>query len=402
MKPGNKGAKKVGFASADGASAGTRRPSPEGPSAAAAGKKTKKQPTHFLGIDLGTTFTVAAFALRNGQYKVLKLSQDGNQLRSAVLFRDDNTLLVGQEAVNHARRSPEDALRLAVMSKSMLGVRYDADVAARHNATQGGQVGPEEDVEHATFVFGPGRHYPEEVAVELLNVVVQKLKENFQDSVDKLGVVADDDGFEGIPCVITVPAYFDPAQRCAVKLAAKRAGLNCEYLLNEPTAAAVCSGILAMLLSMEIDAQKFVLVCDLGGGTIDNTILKVNYVPDDDDNEKFEMVFAPKASTGKRVGGEHITMRLAAAIMMQCSMSSMRLAPLTAMEKADLLAAAEQAKRALGNEPSTSDMTSYQKVTVGGQVYNVDVTVQMVTEAARRKEQMNTEAARRKEHQKNK
>jgi hypothetical protein len=47
-------------------------------------------------------------------------------------------------------------------------------------------------------------------------------------------------------------------------------------------------------------------------------------------------------------------------------------------------------------------MTSYQKVTVGGQVYNVDVTVQMVTEAARRKEQMNTEAARRKEHQKNK
>jgi molecular chaperone DnaK (HSP70) len=116
------------------------------------------------------------------------------------------------------------------------------------------------------------------------------------------------------------------AQRAAVSVAANRAGLHCVYTLNEPTAAAFSYGITRALLNVNASQQR-VLVVDLGGGTLDNTLLKMAKVsgpsPVAQDGASVaqdgafvrdgsQLIFGALKSTGKRIGGEHVTVALAA------------------------------------------------------------------------------------------
>ena len=204
-----------------------------------------------IGIDLGTTNSLVA-TVRNSIAVVLNDEQGHPLLPSIVRYLPDGRAEVGLEAEAHQSKDPRNTV---VSVKRFMG-RGLKDVPYPENLPY-------------DFVDAPGMvqirtvagvKSPVEVSAEILKVLRRRAEL-------ALGVEAgSDEGLYG--AVITVPAYFDDAQRQATKDAAKLAGLNVMRLLNEPTAAAIAYGL-------DNAAEGIYAVFDLGGGTFDVSILKL-------------------------------------------------------------------------------------------------------------------------------
>ncbi|WP_367103509.1 Fe-S protein assembly chaperone HscA [uncultured Psychrobacter sp.] len=208
-----------------------------------------------LGIDLGTTRSLVA-VVRSGKAQVLKAKTSSDTLLpSVVYYPSTGTPLVGYDALAHL---PDDPKNTIISAKRFMG-RSQADIKFSHPYELSGS----EDAMPA-FVTAQGEVSPVEVSARILAALEQR-------ATSALPV----DSIEG--AVITVPAYFDEAQRQATKDAAQAAGINVLRLLNEPTAAAVAYGLdKPNQDSADQDAsENYYLIYDLGGGTFDVSILKM-------------------------------------------------------------------------------------------------------------------------------
>ena len=200
-----------------------------------------------VGIDLGTTNSLVA-AVQQGAPRVLKPAGGEAMVPSAVYYAPDGEVLVGKPALNRAVDEPQDTI---VSVKRLMGRgSHDPEVMAdRRIYRTSGETEPvvRLQVQNRTVT-------PVEVSAEIL----RQLKANAEAAL----------GRKVTDAVVTVPAYFDDAQRQATKDAGRLAGLNVLRLLNEPTAAALAYGI-------DADRDGTWAVYDLGGGTFDISILKI-------------------------------------------------------------------------------------------------------------------------------
>lgn len=198
------------------------------------------------GIDLGTTNSLVA-TVRSGQAKTLKDTHNQDVVPSVVRYTE-RCIVVGADAAALAATDPHNTI---VSAKRFMG-RSLADIQANCGDLPYRFKEVENTVELQTVA---GNVSPVQVSSEILKVLSQR-------AVDTLG-----DDLKGV--VITVPAYFDDAQRQDTKDAASIAGLNVLRLLNEPTAAAIAYGL-------DSQEQGTIAVYDLGGGTFDISILHLN------------------------------------------------------------------------------------------------------------------------------
>jgi molecular chaperone DnaK len=202
-----------------------------------------------LGIDLGTTNSCLA-TLEHGQPRVLENAEGARTTPSVVAFLDDDEKLVGAAAHRQAVTNPE---RTIFSIKRFMGRRLQ-EVSAEQQTVPYHLVADEND---AVRVLVDGVEYAPE---QLSAAVLSKLKVDAEAYYGH--AVAD--------AVITVPAYFNDAQRQATKDAAAIAGLNVLRIINEPTAAALAYGF-----AQEQGDEKTILVFDLGGGTFDVSVLEI-------------------------------------------------------------------------------------------------------------------------------
>lgn len=201
-----------------------------------------------VGIDLGTTHSLVA-SVRNGVAECLPDDQGRVLLPSVVRYAPEGKRQIGYEARGH---EVEDAANTIVSVKRFMG-RSLNDLGAQ---VQRMPYVFEQTAEHAMVELHTraGRKSPVEVSAEILATLRYRAEDTFND--DLYGAV------------ITVPAYFDDAQRQATKDAAKLAGLNLLRLINEPTAAAIAYGL-------DNASEGIYAVYDLGGGTFDISVLRL-------------------------------------------------------------------------------------------------------------------------------
>ena len=260
-----------------------------------------------VGIDLGTTNSLVA-TVRNSIAVVLNDEQGHPLLPSIVRYLPDGSAEVGLAAEANQAKDPRNTV---VSVKRLMG-RGLKDVPYPENLPY-------------DFVDAPGMvqirtvagvKSPVEVSAEILKVLRRRAEL-------ALGVEAEGDGLYG--AVITVPAYFDDAQRQATKDAARLAGLNVMRLLNEPTAAAIAYGL-------DNAAEGIYAVFDLGGGTFDVSILKLT-----------KGVFEVLATGGdSALGGDDFDHRLFCWVLEQA-----KLAPLSDEDTRLMLSRARQVKEDL-------------------------------------------------------
>jgi len=199
-----------------------------------------------IGIDLGTTNSVVAI-MEGSEAKVIPNAEGNRTTPSVAAFADNGERLVGQVAKRQAVTNPE---RTIYSIKRFMGRRYD-EVSEEMKMVPFKVT----EADDAIRVVIDGKNYsPEEVSA----MTLQKLK---QAAEDYLGEKVD-------AAVITVPAYFNDAQRQATKDAGRIAGLKVERLVNEPTAAALAYGL-------DKNEDELIAVYDFGGGTFDISILEV-------------------------------------------------------------------------------------------------------------------------------
>jgi molecular chaperone DnaK len=225
-----------------------------------------------IGIDLGTTNSVVA-VMEAGKPTVI-INSEGNRLTpSVVAFTKTGERLVGQIAKRQAVLNPENTIYSA---KRFIGRRYSEVQSEIKNVPYKVVAGPNDAVRFEIM----GKQYaPEEISA----LVLRKLTD---DATKYLGEKVSD-------AVITVPAYFNDAQRQATKDAGKIAGLNVLRIINEPTAAALAYGL-------DKKKNETILVFDLGGGTFDVSILDVG-----------DGVFEVRSTAGDtHLGGDDFDKRL--------------------------------------------------------------------------------------------
>ncbi|HCC23640.1 TPA: molecular chaperone DnaK [Candidatus Falkowbacteria bacterium] len=201
-----------------------------------------------LGIDLGTTNCCMA-VIEGGQPKVLENKEGNRTTPSIVAVSKTGERLVGQLAKRQAVTNPKDTVYSV---KRLMGRRFEAEEVQRDL-----KLMPFEMVKAGEGVkvkLGDKEYSPQEVSA----MILQKLK---ADAEEKLGEKIEE-------AIITVPAYFDDAQRQATKDAGEIAGLKVKRIINEPTAAALAYGF-------EKKKGQQIAVYDLGGGTFDISILEV-------------------------------------------------------------------------------------------------------------------------------
>src|ERR1700683_857710 len=225
-----------------------------------------------VGIDLGTTNSVIA-AVEGGQPTVIPNAEGSRTTPSVVAFTDQGERLVGQLARRQAILNPKGTIYSA---KRFIGRHFD-EVQSELGAVSFDVVeGPDGS---ARFKIRGKLYAPEEISA----LVLRKLAE---DAGKFLGERVTE-------AVITVPAYFNDAQRQATKDAGRIAGLEVLRIINEPTAAALAYGL-------DKKSNETVLVFDLGGGTFDVSILDIG-----------EGVVEVKATNGDtHLGGDNIDQRL--------------------------------------------------------------------------------------------
>jgi molecular chaperone HscA len=199
-----------------------------------------------VGIDLGTTNSLVA-TVRSGLAAVLSDELGRPLLPSVVRYHPDGSTEVGYSAQAEQARDPRNTI---VSVKRFMG-RGLADIAHRESMPYVFEDAPGMVRLHTAA----GVKSPVEVSAEILRTLRHRAEQSL--------------GGELVGAVITVPAYFDDAQRQATKDAAKLAGLNVLRLLNEPTAAAIAYGL-------DNAAEGIYAVYDLGGGTFDISILRLS------------------------------------------------------------------------------------------------------------------------------
>ncbi len=228
-----------------------------------------------IGIDLGTTNSCMAYTQPSGTTKVIPNAEGNNTTPSVVAILSNGERVVGIAAKNQAVLNPENTF---YSIKRLIGRRFDdpevqRDIKKLPFAIRKSENGGVE------VKFGDDWLAPEAISA----MVLQKLK-------------ADAEKYLGEPvtkAVITVPAYFDDAQRQATKNAGKIAGLEVERIINEPTAAALAYGL-------DKKHDETIVVYDLGGGTFDVTVLEIG-----------DGVFEVKATNGDtHLGGDDFDQRL--------------------------------------------------------------------------------------------
>ena len=266
-----------------------------------------------VGIDLGTTNSLVA-SVRHGVAECLPDAQGRHMLPSVVRYLDGQGRDIGWSAAAAQALDPENTL---VSVKRMMGRRL-ADVVGRERLPY-------------RFVDSPGMvaietrqglKTPVEVSAEILATLRFRAEDTFQDDV--------------YGAVITVPAYFDDAQRQATKDAAQLAGLNVLRLINEPTAAAVAYGL-------ENGSEGLYAVYDLGGGTFDISLLRLS-----------RGVFEVVATGGDAaLGGDDFDHALAA-----WAVAAAGLTPHGPVDQRSVLMAARLAKEALTTQASARVQTA--------------------------------------------
>jgi len=259
-----------------------------------------------VGIDLGTTNSLVA-TVRNGVAVVLNDEHGRSLLPSVVRYHKDGSTAVGYEAQAQASRDPRNTI---VSVKRFMG--------------RGLKDLPDAATLPYQFVDAPGMvqiktiagvKSPVEVSAEILRVLKARAEAAL--------------GGELIGAVITVPAYFDDAQRQATKDAARLAGLNVLRLLNEPTAAAIAYGL-------DHAAEGIYAVYDLGGGTFDISILRLT-----------KGVFEVMATNGdSALGGDDFDRRIYCWMLEQAGLHTVG-----DHDKALLMRKAREAKEALTEHP---------------------------------------------------
>ncbi|MQT13572.1 molecular chaperone DnaK [Segnochrobactrum spirostomi] len=228
-----------------------------------------------IGIDLGTTNSCVA-VMDGKQAKVIENAEGARTTPSMVAFTDDGERLVGQPAKRQGVTNPE---RTFFAVKRLIGRRFDDPMVAKDK-----DLVPYKIVKGSNgdaWVEADGKTYsPSQISAFIL----QKMKETAEAYL----------GQSVTQAVITVPAYFNDAQRQATKDAGKIAGLEVLRIINEPTAAALAYGL------DKTEKSKTIAVYDLGGGTFDVSVLEIG-----------DGVFEVKATNGDTfLGGEDFDMRL--------------------------------------------------------------------------------------------
>ena len=224
-----------------------------------------------IGIDLGTTNSVVA-VMEGGEAKVIPNEEGSRTTPSVVAFTKTGERLVGQVAKRQAITNPENTV---YSIKRFMGRRFE-EVSAEMKMVP---YKVERDGDHVVIVAQGKKYTPLEISA----LILQKLKKAAE---DYLGETVSD-------AVITVPAYFNDAQRQATKDAGKIAGLDVKRIINEPTAAAMAYGL-------DKKKNETIAVYDFGGGTFDISILQVG-----------EGVIEVQATNGDtHLGGDNIDQRI--------------------------------------------------------------------------------------------
>ncbi len=229
-----------------------------------------------IGIDLGTTYSCVA-VWRNGRVEICPNEQGNRITPSYVAFLDDGQRLIGDAAKNQSSQNPSNTI---FDVKRLIGRKFNDNSVQKdkslfpYKLVSNGKGKPNVQIEN-------GKSFsPEEIS----GMVLRKMKETAETFL----------GTEVKRAVVTVPAYFNDAQRQATKDAGMIAGLKVERVINEPTAAAIAYGL------DKLDKEETILVFDLGGGTFDVTLLHI-------DNGVFEV----KATSGNtHLGGEDFDQRM--------------------------------------------------------------------------------------------
>ena len=221
-----------------------------------------------IGIDLGTTNSCVA-VMEGTQAKVLENSEGARTTPSVVAFTDGDEKLIGQPAKRQAVTNPENTI-FAV--KRLIGRNFEDPTVKKDIETAPFKIIKAENAD--AWIEAKGKKYsPSQISA----FVLQKMKETAEKYL----------GQEVTKAVITVPAYFNDAQRQATKDAGKIAGLEVLRIINEPTAASLAYGL-------DKKANKKIAIYDLGGGTFDVSILELG-----------DGVFEVKSTNGDTfLGGE--------------------------------------------------------------------------------------------------
>ncbi|HEX8610849.1 MAG TPA: Fe-S protein assembly chaperone HscA [Telluria sp.] len=281
-----------------------------------------------IGIDLGTTNSLVA-TVRSGSPEVLSDEEGRPLLPSIVRYLPNGHANIGYKAQAHQTTDPKNTI---VSVKRFMG-RGLADIAYAENLPYDFQDSPGM-VQLKTVA---GIKSPVEISAQILATLRQRAEDALGDEL--------------VGAVITVPAYFDDAQRQATKDAAQLAGLNVLRLLSEPTAAAIAYGL-------DHGSEGVFAVYDLGGGTFDISILKLS-------KGVFEVL-----STGgdSALGGDDFDHRLFCWICEQA-----KLAPLSDEDTAILMVKARQAKELL----STNADTTIDAMLNSGEIVHVRISVEV-------------------------
>lgn len=227
-----------------------------------------------IGIDLGTTNSVVAI-MEGSEVKVIP-NAEGNRLTpSVVAFTDKGEVIVGEPARRQAVTNPR---RTVYSAKRFMGRRH-SEVKTAEKMVPYDVVGGDSD--YVKIGIGDQKYTPQEISAKVL----RKLKEAAESYL----------GHRVSKAVITVPAYFNDAQRQATKDAGQIAGLEVARIINEPTAAALAYG-----LDKERDHK--IAVFDLGGGTFDVSVMEVASTGDGDQQSKVFEVISTSGDT--QLGGD--------------------------------------------------------------------------------------------------
>jgi molecular chaperone DnaK len=234
-----------------------------------------------IGIDLGTTNSLVAVFTDN---KPRVLGSDSEQIMPSVVRYEDARVVVGQDARDRAVEFPKHTISSIkrLMGRSLTDAKDDAayliyDLAEGPNAT-------------ARAVLPSGKTVsPQEVSAEILRALKVRASKSL--------------GFDVSKAVVTVPAYFDDAQRQATRDAGRLAGLEIVRIVNEPTAAALAYGLGTGAQS----ETKTVAIYDLGGGTFDISILRLTPATEEGQTSFFQVI---ATSGDTHLGGDDIDQQL--------------------------------------------------------------------------------------------
>lgn len=227
-----------------------------------------------IGIDLGTTNSCVA-VMDGKDAKVIENAEGARTTPSIVAFSDSDERLVGQPAKRQAVTNPENTL-FAI--KRLVGRRFDDPMVEKDKKLVPYKIVAGDNGDAWVEAYGK-KYSPSQISA----MILQKMKETAESYLGETVTQA----------VITVPAYFNDAQRQATKDAGKIAGLEVLRIINEPTAAALAYGL-------DKKDGKIIAVYDLGGGTFDISILEIG-----------DGVFEVKSTNGDTfLGGEDFDMRL--------------------------------------------------------------------------------------------